>query len=58
LEGLAEMSEREVHILCCLLKPLPAPPKLAENIYHHSVAFPNRRLAEDPAKVAEEAGNG
>ena len=40
LEGLAEMSECEVHIVCCLQKPLPGPPKLAENIYYHSVVVP------------------
>lgn len=40
LEGLAEMPDCEVHIVCCLQKPLPGPPRLAENIYYHSVIVP------------------
>ena len=36
----AESPECEVHIVCCLQEPLPGPPKLAENIYYHSVMVP------------------
>jgi len=31
LEGLAEMPDCEVHIVCCLQKPLPGPPRLASS---------------------------
>ncbi|MGA2540429.1 MAG: glycosyltransferase family 4 protein [Verrucomicrobiota bacterium] len=40
LEGLAQMPDCEVHIVCCIQKPLRSPPKLAGNIYYHSVMVP------------------
>ena len=40
LEGLAQMPECEVHVVCCVQKPLRSPPKLADNIYYHSVMVP------------------
>lgn len=35
LEGLARRSDVEVHILSCTKKPMPAPEKLAKNIWFH-----------------------
>jgi len=40
LEGLAQMPGLEVHLVCCIQKPLRSPPKLAGNIYYHSVVVP------------------
>jgi glycosyltransferase involved in cell wall biosynthesis len=40
LEGLAQLPECEVHIVCCIHKPLRSPPKLAGNIYYHSLIVP------------------
>jgi glycosyltransferase involved in cell wall biosynthesis len=40
LEGLAKKTECEIHIVCCIQKPLRAPRKLADNIYYHSVIVP------------------
>jgi glycosyltransferase involved in cell wall biosynthesis len=40
LEGLAQMPDCEVHIVCCIQQPLRSPPKLADNIYYHSVLVP------------------
>jgi glycosyltransferase involved in cell wall biosynthesis len=40
LEGLSKMPECEVHIVCAVQKPLRSPPKLADNIYYHSVVVP------------------
>jgi glycosyltransferase involved in cell wall biosynthesis len=40
LEGLAKIPECEVHLVCCIQKPLRSPPKLADNIYYHSVLVP------------------
>jgi len=40
LEGLAQMPECEVHVVCCVQKPLRSPAKLAGNIYYHSVIVP------------------
>jgi glycosyltransferase involved in cell wall biosynthesis len=37
LEGFAKTPECEVHIVCCIQKPLRSPLKLADNIYYHSV---------------------
>jgi glycosyltransferase involved in cell wall biosynthesis len=40
LEGLAQLPECEVHIVCCIQKPLRSVPKLAGNIYYHSLVVP------------------
>jgi glycosyltransferase involved in cell wall biosynthesis len=40
LEGLAKMPECEVHIVCCIQKPLRSTPKLADNIYYHAMIVP------------------
>jgi len=39
LEGLAKEKTCEIHVLCCLQKPLRSPAKLAENVYYHSVVI-------------------
>jgi glycosyltransferase involved in cell wall biosynthesis len=40
LEGLAGISECEIHIVCCTQKPLRSPEKLAENIFYYSLIVP------------------
>jgi glycosyltransferase involved in cell wall biosynthesis len=40
LEGLAKIPECEVHVVCCIQKPLRSPAKLAQNIYYHSLIVP------------------
>jgi len=41
LSGLAMIPGCEIHILCCIQRPLRSPPKLAgHNIYYHSVLVP------------------
>src|SRR5215218_1124616 len=40
LEGFAQCPEVEIHLVCCLHRPLPAPGKLASNIWYHSVVVP------------------
>ncbi len=40
LEGLAGLSDCEVHVVCCLQKPVRSPEKLAENIFYHSLIVP------------------
>jgi glycosyltransferase involved in cell wall biosynthesis len=42
LEGLAKMPDCEIHIVCCMQKPLRSPPKLAGNIFYHSMLVPKR----------------
>ncbi|CAN5376927.1 N/A [soil metagenome] len=37
LEGLAQLSECEIHVISCSHRQLASPPKLAENIWYHSV---------------------
>src|SRR5580658_6167766 len=41
LSGLAAMTECEIHIVCCVQRPLRSPPKLAANIYFHSLLVPS-----------------
>ncbi|HEX4351004.1 MAG TPA: glycosyltransferase family 4 protein, partial [Verrucomicrobiae bacterium] len=40
LQGLAAIPEVETHIVCCLQRPVNSPPKLAPNIYYHSLLVP------------------
>jgi len=40
LSGLAMMPDCEIHIICCIQRPLRSPPKLAGNIHYHSVLVP------------------
>jgi len=40
LSGLEAMPECEVHIVCCVQRPLRSPPKLASNIFFHSLLVP------------------
>jgi glycosyltransferase involved in cell wall biosynthesis len=40
LSGLAMMPDCEIHIVCCIQRPLRSPPKLAGNIHYHSVLVP------------------
>jgi glycosyltransferase involved in cell wall biosynthesis len=40
LSGLAARPDCEIHIVCCTHRPLRSPPRLAENIYYHSVLVP------------------
>jgi glycosyltransferase involved in cell wall biosynthesis len=40
LSGLAEMPDCEIHIVCCVQRPLRSPPKLASNIHYHSIQVP------------------
>lgn len=40
LEGFAQIPEYEVHVVCCLHRPLPAPENLAPNIFYHSLVVP------------------
>jgi len=40
LEGLAKVSECEVHVVSCVQNPVCSPPKLADNIYYHSLVVP------------------
>jgi glycosyltransferase involved in cell wall biosynthesis len=37
LQGLAKISDCEVHVVCCSQRPLHSPPKLYDNIYYHSL---------------------
>jgi glycosyltransferase involved in cell wall biosynthesis len=37
LKGLAEMPECEIHVVCCVQRPVRSPPKLAANIHYHSL---------------------
>lgn len=40
IAGLADLEELELHILCCTRQPLPAPEKIAPNIFYHSIRVP------------------
>jgi glycosyltransferase involved in cell wall biosynthesis len=40
LQGFAQLPEAEVHVISCLRQPVKAPPKLAENIWYHSLIVP------------------
>lgn len=40
LDGFAQLSDCEVHVIFCLKRPLPVPEKLAQNIYAHSLLVP------------------
>lgn len=40
ITGLAGMDGLELHILCCTRQPLPAPEKIAPNIFYHSIHVP------------------
>jgi glycosyltransferase involved in cell wall biosynthesis len=40
LEGLAAVSQCEVHVLSCVQEPVRSPEKLADNIYYHSLLAP------------------
>lgn len=40
LQGFAQLSGVEVHVLSCTKKPMPSPEKLASNIYFHSLLVP------------------
>lgn len=40
LEGFAQIPDCEIHVVCCLHRPLPAPEKLADNIWYHAVIVP------------------
>lgn len=40
LQGFAQLPDVEVHVVSCLRQPAPAPEKLAENIWYHSLVVP------------------
>ena len=40
LQGFAALPELEIHVICCAQRPLKSPPKLAENIWFHSLYVP------------------
>jgi len=40
LDGFASLPDLEVHILSCTQQPMSSPPKLAENIWFHSLHVP------------------
>ncbi len=40
LQGFALLPEAEVHVISCLRKPVASPPKLASNIFYHSLLVP------------------
>jgi glycosyltransferase involved in cell wall biosynthesis len=40
LQGFASIPESEVHVVSCTRQPVPAPAKLASNIYFHSLLVP------------------
>ena len=40
LRGLAARPDCEVHVVCCTHQALRSPPKLADNIYYHSLQVP------------------
>lgn len=40
LEGLAALPECEVHVVCCVQRPVAAPEKIAPNIYFHTEIVP------------------
>ena len=40
LQGFASLPEVEVHVVCCVQKPLSSPDKIAANIFYHSLVVP------------------
>jgi len=40
LQGFAQLPDVEVHVVSCLRRPAPAPPKLAGNIWYHGLVVP------------------
>jgi glycosyltransferase involved in cell wall biosynthesis len=40
LEGFAQMTELEVHVVSCTMKPVKSPEKLADNLWCHSLFVP------------------
>jgi hypothetical protein len=40
LQGLAQFSEAEVHVISCVQQPVNAPEKIAPNIFFHSLRVP------------------
>lgn len=40
LEGFAQLPKLEVHVISCTQQPMSSPPKLAENIWFHSLHVP------------------
>ncbi len=40
LEGFAQLTDCEVHVICCTHQPLRSPIKLAANIWYHSLVVP------------------
>lgn len=40
LSGFAELGDIEVHVISCIRRPVQSPPKLADNIYFHSLHVP------------------
>ena len=40
LQGFAHLPDTEVHVVCCIQKPMASPEKLAPNIYYHGLVVP------------------
>ena len=40
LQGLAALPEVEVHLICCMQRPMACPEKLAPNIWYHGLLVP------------------
>jgi len=40
LAGFADLADVEVHVISCVRSPVASPPKLADNIYYHSLLVP------------------
>jgi glycosyltransferase involved in cell wall biosynthesis len=40
LQGFTQVSDVEVHVVCCLRQPAPSPTKLRDNIWYHSLVIP------------------
>jgi glycosyltransferase involved in cell wall biosynthesis len=40
LQGFAKIPEVEIHVVCCVKKPVASPEKIAPNIFYHSVLVP------------------
>lgn len=40
LEGFAQLSDTEVHVVSCIRKPMRSPERLAANIYYHGLVVP------------------
>jgi glycosyltransferase involved in cell wall biosynthesis len=41
MQGFARLAELEVHVVACLRRPVHSPPKLAPNIFFHTLHVPN-----------------